>query len=476
MGFMRFLVPQNHLLPRAIETAYVRGLDELPWLGKVSLTGNELVVERENSESGYFQILWSVEGHGTLLLSTPTLIERPEPYSLPVELARGTLNRLRNQVALYEGAGMTMSEAVNGYVEAALHEFVKACTNQDTPDAAAEHAQRSIGDSLWGIDAVCTAVAERFYQTQLKQTSRTLPLFGCRLRGEVPHGEDRRAFVAAFNTVVVPFSWGRIEADQGRQKWSAADALVQWCQKRGLRIAGGPLLELERRSLPDWLFLWEGDFDNLLSVAADHLRAVVGRYKGKVSFWNVAGRLISGEALGLDEEQKLRLAGQAIEVVRTADGQTPIVVSIDQPWGEFLAHRESDLTPLHFADALVRSDLGLSGIAMEINLGTSDSATLPRDRFEFAQLIERWTVLGMPLLFNLSVPSAGDGFTPEAQRAWYEKYVPTLLSRSVVQGFFVNQLFDGEADDFPGTGLFDSAGAAKPALDALPALRKQFSA
>ena len=29
-------------------------------------------------------------------------MERPRPYNLPVELARGTLNRLRNQVSLWQ--------------------------------------------------------------------------------------------------------------------------------------------------------------------------------------------------------------------------------------------------------------------------------------------------------------------------------------------------------------------------------------
>ena len=217
-------------------------------------------------------------------------------------------------------------------------------------------------------------------------------------------------------------------------------------------------------------------FDNLLSVAADHLKTVVTRYKGQVAFWNAAGRLITGDVLGLDEEHKLRLAGQAIEVVRSVDPQSPVVVSFDQPWGEYLAHRESELPPLHFADMLVRADVGLAGIMLEINVGLDKIATLPRDRFEFDQLIERWTMLGVPLILSVSVPSDGDAFTSEAQRAWLESYVPILLSRPIVQGLFWNQLFDAEADDFPATGLIDAAGGNKPAFDALPALRKQYSA
>ncbi len=410
------------------------------------------------------------------MLSTATLMERREPYDLPIELARGTLNRLRNEVATLQSAGLILPEAVHLHDEESLQNFVKAATVQDAPDEAAEFSQKSIAAALAGLDVVSGAVAERIMQVQQRQPSRTIPLLGCRLRKEVPHRAQRVTFVSAFNTVMVPFSWERIESNEGRKSWTLADAHVGWCQKRGLRICGGPLLELNRRSLPDWLFLWEGDFQNLLSVAADHLKTVVTRYKGQVAFWNAAGRLITGDVLGLDEEHKLRLAGQAIEVVRSVDPNTPVVVSFDQPWGEYLAHRESELPPLHFADMLVRADVGLAGIMLEINVGLDKIATLPRDRFEFDQLIERWTTLGVPLILSVSVPSDGDAFTPDAQRVWLESYVPILLSRPVVQGLFWNQLFDAEADDFPATGLIDAAGGHKPAFDALPALRKQYSA
>src|SRR5690606_7533507 len=195
----------------------------------------------------------------------------------------------------------------------------------------------------------------------------------------------------AFNTAIVPFSWSQIESDEGRRDWTLCDAQIQWCQTAGVRVCGGPLLELSRSALPDWLFLWEGDFENLLAVAGDHVRAVVQRYRGKASFWNVAGRLMTGEALGLDDEQKLRLIVRAIEVVRTVDRQTPVIVTFDQPWAEFMARQESDLTPMYFADALVRADLGVAGIGLEMTIGYDGKSTLPRDWIEFGRHLDRWS-------------------------------------------------------------------------------------
>jgi len=53
--------------------------------------------------------------------------------------------------------------------------------------------------------------------------------------------------------------------------------------------------------------------------------------------------------LVFSEEQRLRLAVAMIEVVREASSRTPVVISFDQPWAEYLATDDYDLSPLHFA-------------------------------------------------------------------------------------------------------------------------------
>ncbi|HEY2827141.1 MAG TPA: endo-1,4-beta-xylanase [Pirellulales bacterium] len=478
MGQLHFLVPPPHrVLPQAIQSAHICGRDYLPFVSRVTYSPNgELTIDREEDESGTFHILWPTASHGNLLLSTATLVERPEPYLLPLELARGTLHRLRNFLAEWQATGMTIPPAVNGHLSESLHCFVKAVAQQRSPPASAELAGRSIDAALAGIDGISAALVEQARRLRQQQMSRVLPLFAGRLGDSVPDVTMASPFLAAFNTAAIPFSWSGVEADEGRQNWSLTDAQVQWCQSHNLRICGGPLLELRRRSLPDWIYLWEGDFDNLLMVAGDYIRSVVTRYRGKVHFWNAAGRLISGEALKLDEEQKLRLAIRAVEVIRSLDPNTPVIVSIDQPWAEFMSRHDAELNPLQLADTLVRSDLGLSGIGMEINLGASADATLPRDLLEFNAQIDMWSSLGLPMLVSVAVPSAANDLALQSQQAWLESYLPVLLARPTVQAVIWNQLFDSEADDFPHTGLIDSQRHLKPAFSSLAALRRQYSA
>jgi hypothetical protein len=478
MGQIRFLVPnRERVSPTAIETAHCSGRDHLPFIGRTATGANgELIVDRDDSESGVFNILWPLAERGNLLLSTATLVERPDPYHLPLELARGTLNRLRNLLADWEASALIVPDQVRADVAESLSAFVQAAATQSQPAVSAESAERSIHSSLAAIDVMAGSIVEQVSQARQRQNYKIVPLFAGRMGDALPEGPIGVAFSAAFNSAAVPFSWGRVEADEGRQNWALYDAQMHWCQSRGLRIGGGPLLELQRRSLPDWIYLWEGDFDNLLMVAGDYVRAVVSRYKGKVHFWNAAGRLITGEALGLDEEQKLRLVAKAVEVIRGIDQTTPVIVSFDQPWAEYMSRRESDLNPIQFADALVRSDLGVAGIGLEIDIGLGPKNTLPRDPLEFNSQLDRWSGLGLPLLVSMTIPSAEGGFSPELQQRWLEAYVPLILARPTVQAFFWAQLKDAETGDFPHTGLVDAQGRLKPAFSALATLRKRYSA
>src|SRR4051812_44924447 len=107
---MQFLIPDPKCLtPFAAERAYLAGAEGTPWECRVSLAENILTVQRGARESGLLFIPWET-ADGLVTLSSSTLMERPRPYHLSVELARGTLTRLRNQAAMWELAGMTIPE------------------------------------------------------------------------------------------------------------------------------------------------------------------------------------------------------------------------------------------------------------------------------------------------------------------------------------------------------------------------------
>ncbi|HEX3999047.1 MAG TPA: hypothetical protein VHX65_10885 [Pirellulales bacterium] len=473
MGQVGFLVPLGEFLPaEAPPRAYLSALDQLPWQTRVTRTATGITVERPESESGYFHILWQTATRGRLVLITGTIAERAEPYILPVELARGVICRLRNQVGGWDAAGLAPPAGVTAQLKQAMQHFVVAATSQDHPTEAAAQAQAAIEAALAGSDLLVDAFAQQAIRARKGQAARLAILLGGSLDKVVPDRTLAEPYLAAFNSAVLPCAWSQIEPQAGRRQWELVDGQLAWCAAHQLRVVCGPLLDLQPVALPDWLYLWEGDFTNILSVVTDQIRAVVTRIKGRVHLWNCAARVNTAEALSLSEEEVLRLTVRTVETVRNIDNRTPVMVTFDQPWGDYLGQLERDLPPLHFADALVRSDLGLAGIGLELNLGVGPESTLPRDAMELSRQLDRWAALGLPLVVLLTIPSDGEGFTSAGQLAWLRSYLQLMSAKSSVHGILWNDLRDAPAPRPDSRGLLNPAGQPKPVLSALAEFRR----
>ncbi|HZL88999.1 MAG TPA: hypothetical protein VFB96_11540 [Pirellulaceae bacterium] len=491
MGFLRFLIPEpQQLLPGALTRAYVAGLDGIPWECRRTFADGVLSIERDVRESGNLYFPWLVKEQGELTLCTASLMEREKPYHLTVELARGTLNRLRNQVDQWESGGATIPDECRQLTHEATLALAQAAIGQSDTRTADQQASRSIDLAMRAIDIVCRDYCQQVLDARRREQPVMSALLGCRL-DQVPDGAAAEAFVAGFNTAVIVPSWPNLATRAGEYQWDELDQQVQWCRDAGLRICMGPLVQLDRASLPDWLYLWEEEFDELENSVVEFARAIVQRYLGRVHLWNCAGRMNVPGVMDLSEEQRLRLTVDLLELVRSLDPRTPTIVSFDQPWAEYVADREQELTPLHFADTLVRGELGLAGVALEMNFGYAPDGTLPRDALEISRQIDRWSQLGAPLVAVITLPSRGDAdsaarsqakvlpgladgrVTPDWQRDVVQWLVPLLMARQPVQAVLWNQMRDDVPHDFPHGGLFDTQGKPKPALEAISELRRK---
>jgi hypothetical protein len=277
-----------------------------------------------------------------------------------------------------------------------------------------------------------------------------------------------------------------VETSEGSYCWDICDKQIEWCRANRLKVCAGPLLQMDSRSLPDWIYLCEDDFDTLLSFVEEFIQTAVHRYRGKVDLWVCCGRTNTADLLGLSEEEKVRLAARSLELTHGLDAETPVIVSFDQPWAEYLSARNLDFPPLHFADALVRADLGLAGVMLEVNFGYSSGGTLPRDLLEFSRQLDYWSLLGVPMYLSLCVPGSDradplaqlsdrlppPGSSPQTQQAWIAKYLPMLLAKPYVQGVLWSQLRDSLPHDYPNGGLFDLRRHPKPSLRTLASIRQ----
>lgn len=95
------------------------------------------------------------------------------------------------------------------------------------------------------------------------------------------------------------FKWGDLRPDEKTFDFSRADALMAFATKSGLRMRGHTLLWHEGN--PAWLdkTLTPANAEKLLT---DHIRGVVGHYKGRLLHWDVVNEVIQP-----DDKQPLNL-------------------------------------------------------------------------------------------------------------------------------------------------------------------------
>ena len=251
MGLMRFLVPRREQLPvDAVERAYLTGLDEIPWQSRAQWTGDVLALRRPESDSGCFHIPWNVAGYGELMLSTACLMERERPYHLPVELARGSVHRIRNQIAAWEAIGLIVPEAVTTKVLGALAHLSRAVTSQSVPEAAVEPSELAINGAHDALRDLIVAYVEQSLASRQRQPTKVVKLLGIHL-GRAPFKENvQKELLSTFNAATIPLAWREIEPRQGKYDWDLSDRQFEWCRQNGIKICPGPLVQLDRGKSP----------------------------------------------------------------------------------------------------------------------------------------------------------------------------------------------------------------------------------
>jgi hypothetical protein len=257
-----------------------------------------------------------------------------------------------------------------------------------------------------------------------------------------------------------------------------------------LPITVGPVIDLAPGMLPAWAAGWEGDLPTLAAFMCDFLETAIRRYSDDVHRWVVCAGFNQADALGLDDDERLRLAFRLFEAAAGVDAGLELVLSIAQPWGEYLAREDHTISPLTFPDDLIRSGMKVSGLELEIRPGTAPRGSLPRDLLDTARLVNLFGILGLPLEVTLGYPSAAQpdpaaaalgqslwvpgwqaGPSPEGQAEWGASFAALGLCTPHVRAVTWDPWSDADPHLTPAGGLIDAAGNPKPLLSRLRTLR-----
>lgn len=510
MGLMRFRVPNaTEYDPQIWSTAFISGLEGIPWACRNRLVDDCLTIERTVNESGKLSIVWPTEDYGPIVLTTGSLRCVDQPYWLQLELARGSLHRVRGRGLDWQRVGLKLPNAYSELIEEAMDLFIQAATSTDSPESMCSLAQRSIDKSIGASRPLTRAFVSQSLQARHQQEKQFSALLGVRVTPEPIWKPGAELALPAMNTLNVSMELGDIEATRFDEAVSIIDEQIEWARNHGLRVFGGPFLNLQSHAIPKWFYLFN-DFDSLYRTAVEHATKLVDRYRGRIHLWNTASGLNAPNPLGLNDEQVLQLAVGVIQAVRRSDPKTPVILSIDAPWAEYLSAKPDGISPLHFADALVRADLGLSGLGLELNLNFWPTGSLPRDLVDISDLVDHWNILGLPLLITVTTPcgiandamatakcnvvsnwkyqrsesigepysgSSVDEVSKDSARtspmsANGLEVVRMLLAKNNVHGIIWNQLSDRAPHAFPNSGLIDAHGVQRSMLEGLVQLRR----
>ena len=494
MGVMRFLIDEHdrQAIAADYDRAYLGRLEGRVYPTEVSLSGNMLVCRRDTSESARLFLSYAVPGFGRPVLSTASLCEREEPYVLSVELARGRLGLVRDQLAAWHQSGMTITDDVSAALTEAQAKFRLAACGEGGAAIPANAGSAAVTAACRASDVMADSYVRQRLALRRRRSAHLPILLGCSLLGMRPAIAGDKAFVSSFTAATSAIEWRRIETSQGEYEWTLQDEQVDFATHSRLVTIGGPLLDFGPQGMPDWLWKWGRDYYALQSLVSDFVETSITRYASRVRMWEVAARANTGGALGLDEEHRLALTARAIEVAKQTDDELQLSLRVDQPAGEYQAAGLHRLSPLQFVDALIRSGAGLTALTLEIAVGYRPGGSCYRDRFELSRQIDLWATLGLPLTVSLAFPSQAKAdphaepginvgepewkttWSEPAQAEWLATMLPLLMAKPSIAGIEWCNFSDAVPHRYPHSGLTRPDGSAKPAFERLGRYRETY--
>ncbi|HEV3236079.1 MAG TPA: hypothetical protein VGZ25_03765 [Gemmataceae bacterium] len=491
MGTMIFQVPQGLTAEAVRELAHAcvaGGPDNMPWPTDVHLDNGRLVVRRNVDESGYLLACWEIENAGLLMGATATLMERADPYWLPVELARGKVNQIRGQEADWRAGGLQVPGDLSGIIHQCSISFGQAATSNAFEEAARQ-AQASLKHAYNASDELVRLYTDQVFQIRHQRQTRLDTLLGCRLTR--PPQASPEEFSSSFNSACLAVPWSDLEPESGNFRWEILDDLVQWSEGHQLSTTIGPLIDFSASRLPSWLWLYERDLASLAGFMCTFVESAIRRYRGRVRSWHLTSASNCSTLLSLGEDELLWLTVRMAETARQVDPGLELVLGIAQPWGEYMALEDRTHSPFMFADTLVRSGLNLAALDVEVIMGVTPRGSYCRDVLELSRLIDLYALLGIPLRLTMGYPAsqvrdsladpelrvgAGKwkgGFNPDTQESWAKSFGSLALCKPSVQAVHWIHASDAEPHLFPNCGLFDAEGKARSSVASLHRLREE---
>ncbi len=433
-------------------------------------------------------LLWDTGTAGEFVLETTRLPPRDEPYVLNVELARHRLMRLVQKQEDWNLWELPPAAAAVAAAKRAQAMFAGALGLLHDRPAASVKADEALAAAVLAGEQLARVHAEMLLNRR-RRTGLPRTLVGIRadVSEEAPRSAVyRNALVRNFDCVSIPMPWGQMQPEEESFATEGVDAAVEFVGRAKLPTIAGPLVDLTGGQAPEWLYLYENDFEALRDLAFAYVRAAATRYRRIVKLWNVVAGLHAAGGFGLSFEQMIELTRLLVGQVKAVAPGAKTLVTIKQPFGEYLAgppDASSVVPPMLYAEMVAQSGVQVDGFGVEIVMGRPGKGRYVRDLFQISAMLDRFAPLNKPVFVTcIACPDAAEAtgdqagrwFRPwdrELQAAWLRDVYRLCISKPFVESVAWADLADGPRAMLPGSGLLDDMMQPKPSATALTELR-----
>jgi hypothetical protein len=476
--------------------AFAVGPESVPIPGEISVKDGTLTVSRVDEVPIGLALLWDCGPIGTYHLETTRLQPRERPYNLNVELARLRLMKIVQKQEDWNLFDFPRAEKFQQKFKESQELFSDALTKLDEPAAASKLADESLSRSIALSEELSMFHMELLINRRRQTNSFVRHIFGCRVDCTVQNQKYREMLAGNFDYAVLPMPWKVLQPQEGVFDTQLIDGWAETLTKKRIPIIAGPLVNFSEEELPDWMFIWENDFDTVRELAYEHVQRLVGRYKRAVGLWNVAAGLASNRAFTLSFEQMIEMTRLLVAQVKNVLPTARTLVTVTQPFGEYHARNPTSVAPILYAEMVAQAGINFDGFALELEMGVPKPGMFSRDLFQVSCLLDRFATLGRPVFVTaVSVPGRSSpdpsdrsegrldpsaagrwrrAWDPQLQADWMEAVYHVALSKPFVESIAWGNLADIN-QTVPGGGLLDDMFQPKPAYERLQQMREKFA-
>lgn len=541
---LRFVSPDKStaLSLEVLPGAYLIGPDSVPIAGEVVVENGVIRCEKGTREAASLALQVDLDTArletlgqtdpilddivlrplGVWALQTCLLPDRDRPYVLAIELARHRIMLFLTKLEDWQAFDIDPDTQVMKLFDIARQTFTKALVASSAHSADIAEASRLGFLSLW----IALEASERLslFQTQRDFAPRmsgelylsvsedhgitkravpvlhpsrggvvlpTKPAIGAVVSPSVLNDQSKAAVRKACDFISLPMRWVEMEPLEGEYAYTPTDQWIEWAIRTAkMPVVAGPVIDFRPQSVPEWLYIWENDYETLRELVYEHLKAIVTRYRRTVSRWTVCSGLHCGEHFKLDFQQMIDLTRICVLVVRKLHPRAKVQVEIVEPWGEYHTSDRRSLPPVLYAEMLTQSGIPIDSFSLRVQMGSYDSGLCTRDLMAFSSMLDQYAMLDRPIAISaFGVPSgpltpssdsqhnAEPGYwrqrwTEEGQAQWMSAFGAVALSKPYVESICWHELADPSgATEMRTGGLLDRRAQPRPVLDRLIELR-----